>query len=570
MPRLLIADENSNVQKSVSLALKDTGIEVVAVGNGGAAVRKMAEISPDLVLADIFMPVHNGYEVCDFVKGHPQYMHTPVVLLIGAFDPLDEREAERVRADGVLTKPFMPPDSLISMVTGLLAKSAEERLVAVPVRVSGEAEAGKEVKPEPEASVPEFADPPAEEFALPSGSVSFAGDEKPLAFGSLLESPPAPADEAEPVVSSASDPVLEEPVFWSEPPATEAAAETDETDETDETEETEETKETDDMVAEVDEFSLDSAATHTDTEPTDMQPNEWPMAEVPVANGPAAAESAPADISIEDNLLPPADAFQSGESAAADEDEQVPNAAELELSIPYAAPAPEPAAECEPEPPLEPSFPALEEIAGSAAGVEPTEPPLMSLSGSGPGSGPDSEPDSEPTATPERQPGTELQLERDADLESQQPAVEAGPLELAPAWENDFGPPPGIVPPAIGVPEENPEPASAEPLQAPPAELATLVTDAAAAQLEKPAQPSTELVGSLVAQVMERMQPQMIEIVTLEILRPVVEALVRRELEKKKQPAFSNCGKTSRFLLPCSRPVSTQCQFDPSLGRPYS
>ncbi len=273
MPRLLIADDNSNVQKSVSLALKDTGIEVVAVGNGGAAVRKMAEISPDLVLTDIFMPVHNGYEVCDFVKDHPQYMHTPVVLLIGAFDPLDEREAERVRADGVLTKPFMPPDSLISMVTGLLVKSAEERLVAVPVRVSGEAEAGKEVKPEPEASVPEFADPPAEEFALPSGSISFAGDEKPLAFGSLLESPPAPADEAEPVVSSASDPVLEEPVFWSEPPATEAAAET---------EETEETKETDDMVAEVDEFSLDSAATHTDTEPTDMQPDEWPRCRLPM------------------------------------------------------------------------------------------------------------------------------------------------------------------------------------------------------------------------------------------------------------------------------------------------
>ena len=92
MPRVLIADDNSNVQKMVSLALKDAGIEVIAVGNGEAAVRKMPEVTPDLVLADVFMPVRSGYEVCEFVKHDPRYMHTPVILLVGAFDPLDERE----------------------------------------------------------------------------------------------------------------------------------------------------------------------------------------------------------------------------------------------------------------------------------------------------------------------------------------------------------------------------------------------------------------------------------------------------------------------------------------------
>ena len=66
MAKILVADDNSNVQKTVALALADLGVEVVAVNNGEAAVRKLADISPDLVLADIFMPVRNGYEVCEY------------------------------------------------------------------------------------------------------------------------------------------------------------------------------------------------------------------------------------------------------------------------------------------------------------------------------------------------------------------------------------------------------------------------------------------------------------------------------------------------------------------------
>ena len=125
MPTILVADDNSNIQKMVGIALKEHGITVVAVGNGEAAVRKMAESLPDLILADIFMPVRNGYEVCEYVKKDDRFAHIPVVLLVGAFDPLDEKEVERVRADGVLKKPFVPPDPLIELVKSLLGKAAD-------------------------------------------------------------------------------------------------------------------------------------------------------------------------------------------------------------------------------------------------------------------------------------------------------------------------------------------------------------------------------------------------------------------------------------------------------------
>jgi CheY-like chemotaxis protein len=122
--KILVADDNSNIQKMVGLALKDHGIEVIAVGNGEAAVRKIADLRPDLVLADVFMPVRNGYEVCKFVKDDSSLAHIPVILLVGAFDPLDEQEAQRVGADGVLKKPFVPPDPLISMVKSALLRAS--------------------------------------------------------------------------------------------------------------------------------------------------------------------------------------------------------------------------------------------------------------------------------------------------------------------------------------------------------------------------------------------------------------------------------------------------------------
>ena len=174
MPKILVADDNTNIQKMVSLAFEERGIDVVSVGNGEAAVRRIPDMNPDLVLADIFMPVRNGYEVCEFVKKDPRFSHIPVILLVGAFDPLDEKEARRVGADGVLKKPFVPPDPLIAMVMSALeknpkvvaelakAKEAKEIAASLPLPAAAmENPAMAEPKP-----LPEFPEPSPEEAAM--------------------------------------------------------------------------------------------------------------------------------------------------------------------------------------------------------------------------------------------------------------------------------------------------------------------------------------------------------------------------------------------------------------------
>ncbi|MEW6128820.1 MAG: response regulator [Acidobacteriota bacterium] len=104
--RILLADDSITIQKVVNLTFQDEGIEVVSVSNGDMAERRLKEVHPDLVLADIFMPGKNGYELCETIKQDPELNSVPVVLLVGAFEPFNEAEARRVHADAHLTKPF--------------------------------------------------------------------------------------------------------------------------------------------------------------------------------------------------------------------------------------------------------------------------------------------------------------------------------------------------------------------------------------------------------------------------------------------------------------------------------
>jgi CheY-like chemotaxis protein len=207
---ILVADDNSNIQKMVSLVFEEKGVRVVAVGNGEAACRKIPEVHPDLVLADVFMPVRNGYEVCEFVKHDPQFAEIPVVLLVGAFDPLDEKEAQRVGANGVLKKPFVPPEPLIAMVSsflGNLEPPVVEAPAAQPKMESPSMEAPPPPPPPParvsRGPVEEYPEP--EEFTVGMSPRDFDEAESAApTFGSPVATPSPkhheeePADDEEP------------------------------------------------------------------------------------------------------------------------------------------------------------------------------------------------------------------------------------------------------------------------------------------------------------------------------------------------------------------------------------
>ncbi len=120
MRKLLLADDSVTIQRVIELTFSGEDIQVIAVNDGEQAIARIPAEQPDVVLADIGMPRKGGYDVAAFVKGRPDLSHIPVLLLAGAFEPVDQTRAEQVGADGVLIKPF-EPRQVIERVKELLA-----------------------------------------------------------------------------------------------------------------------------------------------------------------------------------------------------------------------------------------------------------------------------------------------------------------------------------------------------------------------------------------------------------------------------------------------------------------
>jgi CheY-like chemotaxis protein len=118
--KLLLADDSVTIQRVIELTFADEDVQVVAVGDGKQAIARAQSDRPDIVLADVGMPERDGYEVAAFIKGAPELKHIPVLLLTGAFEPVDEARAQAVGCDGVLVKPF-EPQMVINRVKDLLA-----------------------------------------------------------------------------------------------------------------------------------------------------------------------------------------------------------------------------------------------------------------------------------------------------------------------------------------------------------------------------------------------------------------------------------------------------------------
>ncbi|HZB46040.1 MAG TPA: response regulator, partial [Pyrinomonadaceae bacterium] len=180
---LLLADDSPATQKVVSLTFADEGLEVVAVGDGTEAARRLEEgLTPDIVLADVIMPGLTGYELCERIKGDGRLARVPVVLLVGTFEPFNEAEARRVGADTVLTKPFQSIRDLVSKVGSLLggAKPEAEDETTRPAAPPQEA-SQMETAPPPEASRQE---PPSRLDAASSFADLVSDDE-------LIEARPA-------------------------------------------------------------------------------------------------------------------------------------------------------------------------------------------------------------------------------------------------------------------------------------------------------------------------------------------------------------------------------------------
>lgn len=122
MTTVLIVDDSPTLREVLAETLQDIGLAVVEATNGIEAKAKIEASAPDLVITDLIMPQMNGYDLCRWLKHDPSTKSIPVLICSTKNQEFDRYWGLKQGADAYITKPFQPPE-LVMTVKRLLRGS---------------------------------------------------------------------------------------------------------------------------------------------------------------------------------------------------------------------------------------------------------------------------------------------------------------------------------------------------------------------------------------------------------------------------------------------------------------
>lgn len=140
-PLVMVVDDNLEFLSGIELTLEMEGFRVLTASNGQHALDKLKGIFmgqgqeggleqlPDLIVADIMMPVMDGYAFYENVRANPYMNHIPFVFLSAKSSDVDVRYGKELGADDYLAKPFSPED-LLATIRGKLKRVEQRRNLA--------------------------------------------------------------------------------------------------------------------------------------------------------------------------------------------------------------------------------------------------------------------------------------------------------------------------------------------------------------------------------------------------------------------------------------------------------
>jgi two-component system alkaline phosphatase synthesis response regulator PhoP len=106
--KILIVDDNENIREALTYLLEDEGHSVSVAKDGAEALRKVREVTPDIMFLDIMMPEINGYDVCRTIKNDPDLKKIYVIMLTAKGQADEQERCKEIGADEYVVKPFSP------------------------------------------------------------------------------------------------------------------------------------------------------------------------------------------------------------------------------------------------------------------------------------------------------------------------------------------------------------------------------------------------------------------------------------------------------------------------------
>ena len=120
---ILLVDDEPHIIELASLYLKQDGFRVISAGDGLAALERVAQDNPALMVLDLMLPRLDGWEVCKRVRAESDL---PILMLTARDDDIDKIVGLELGADDYLTKPFNPRE-LVARIKAILRRAEPRR-----------------------------------------------------------------------------------------------------------------------------------------------------------------------------------------------------------------------------------------------------------------------------------------------------------------------------------------------------------------------------------------------------------------------------------------------------------
>jgi two-component system, OmpR family, alkaline phosphatase synthesis response regulator PhoP len=120
--RVLVVEDDADIQQLVARYLRKAGFEVEVAASGNEALNLIGERPPDLLVLDLMLPGVDGIEICRRVRAEQQTAELPIVMLTARAEEADRIAGLELGADDYVSKPFSP-NELVARVRALLRRS---------------------------------------------------------------------------------------------------------------------------------------------------------------------------------------------------------------------------------------------------------------------------------------------------------------------------------------------------------------------------------------------------------------------------------------------------------------
>ncbi|MFV0492456.1 MAG: response regulator transcription factor [Pseudorhodobacter sp.] len=104
--RILVVEDEENIAVALHYLIMREGYGHDRIANGAAALERIRETRPDLVLLDVMLPEMSGYEICQSVRLDPALADVKILMMTARGSSIEQKKGLALGADGFISKPF--------------------------------------------------------------------------------------------------------------------------------------------------------------------------------------------------------------------------------------------------------------------------------------------------------------------------------------------------------------------------------------------------------------------------------------------------------------------------------